>query len=204
MSMLMNLRDRQRDQTRALLLEAAAALVAERGPDAATTRAIAAAAGVASGTVFAHFPDKTALLEALLHDHIEAALDDALAGLPEHDVVDQLVHVAGVLWAAYDRRPALARALLAETLFLADPERPLARQLQRFQAWVAERLADDGEPDAMLVFSAFFSHYFGLLVAGLRGELPAEARPMLLRALLVRLLRPADATGSHTAPKEAG
>lgn len=187
----MTLRDRQRTATRALLLEVAARLVAQRGADAATTRELAREAGVAAGTVFAHFPDKTSLYEALLHEHIERALDGAFATLPP-GFPAQLLHVADALFAAYDARPDLARSLLAQTLFLSDPERPLAQQLRRFQGWFVERLAaavQEGEVpaiDPMLAFSVFFSTYFGLLVASLRGELPADARRELLRAFLAR------------------
>ncbi|AKU92621.1 TetR/AcrR family transcriptional regulator [Vulgatibacter incomptus] len=190
----MNLRDRQREATRALLLEAAARLVAERGAEAATTRDLARAAGVAAGTVFAHFPDKASLYEALLHEHIERALDGALATLPA-GFVDQLAHVAEALWAAYDSRPDLSRVLIAQTLFLSDPERPLAKQLARFQGWFVERLAAGlaaGEVppiDPQLAFATFFSSYLGLLLSGLRGELPPEARASLFHAFLVQFFR---------------
>lgn len=193
----MGLRDRQREATRALVLEAAARLVAERGPEAATTRAIAAAAGVATGTVFAHFPDKRALLEALLHDHVEAALNRTIPVLPATGLLDQLVSLSEGLYAAYDQEPALSRAMIAESLFLSAPEGPLAAQLQRFSAWLGPRFAEAcarGEIapiDPTLAFTGFFSLYFSVLVGGLRGEVPTEARGPLLRALLERFLRPA-------------
>lgn len=193
----MSLRDRQRLATRALLLDTAARLVAEQGADGATTRALAQAAGVAAGTVFAHFPDKTSLYEALLHEHVERALDGAFATLPP-GFVDALAHVCAALYAAYDARPDLARVLLAETLFLSDPTRPLAQQLGRFQGWFFERLgtalsAGEVPPvNPLLAFGAFFSVYFGLLVASLRGELPPAARDAQLRAFLAHFFRTSE------------
>jgi AcrR family transcriptional regulator len=53
---------------RARLLAAAAQLVAERGPDAATIKEIARAAGVAPGLVHYYFPSKDALLLAMLRE----------------------------------------------------------------------------------------------------------------------------------------
>ncbi|MET9761937.1 helix-turn-helix domain-containing protein [Streptomyces sp. NPDC006372] len=69
-------------RNRARLLEAAARLVAERGADAVTMEAVAAAACVGKGTVFRRFGDRTGLLTALL-DHSEKKFQAAfLAGPP--------------------------------------------------------------------------------------------------------------------------
>lgn len=188
------LRAEQAAQTRARVLAAARGLIEAQGVEAAHTRAVAAVAGVSVGAVFSHFPDKAALFEALLHDEIEAALDRALPPDPAAPLAAQLVAVAEALWATYDARPALARALLSQTLFLSDPGRPLAAQLDRFRAWVGGALAAEAargaahDIDPLTFFTAYFSIYFGLLVGGLRGELPPGARGPLLRAALDRLL----------------
>jgi AcrR family transcriptional regulator len=215
-----HLRAEQAAQTRARVLAAARGLIEAHGVEAAHTRAVAAVAGVSVGAVFSHFPDKAALFEALLHDEIEAALDRALPPdplvrpvppvppVPPDPLVEpvqpvqqaplaaQLVAVAEALWATYDARPDLSRALLSQTLFLSGPGRPLSAQLDRFRAWVGGALgaaAARGAPhdiDPPTFFSAYFSIYFGLLVGGLRGELPAGARGPLLREALDRLLAP--------------
>lgn len=52
------------DRTRARLIEATLAVVSESGYGHASTRAIAQRAGVAEGTIYRHFPDKTALFFA--------------------------------------------------------------------------------------------------------------------------------------------
>lgn len=82
-------------RNRALLLDAAALLVAERGVDAVTMDAVAARAGVGKGTVFRRFGSRSGLMHALL-DHTEAELQNAfLTGPPPlgpgADPVDRLV-----------------------------------------------------------------------------------------------------------------
>lgn len=62
-----------RERTRADLLEAASALFAETGLDAATTRELARRARVAAGTVFNYFESKEALAAAVLSRSLEAA-----------------------------------------------------------------------------------------------------------------------------------
>jgi len=52
------------DRTQAKLIEATLAVVAEVGYARASTRAIAERAGVAEGTIYRHFADKTALFFA--------------------------------------------------------------------------------------------------------------------------------------------
>src|SRR3954468_14690552 len=58
------------EERRSTIVAATLPLFLEQG-SAVTTRAIAQAAGIAEGTIFRVFPDKTALLDAV----IEAALD---------------------------------------------------------------------------------------------------------------------------------
>jgi AcrR family transcriptional regulator len=69
-------------RNRALLLEAAARLAAERGAAAITMETAAAAAGVGKGTVSRRFGDRNGLLQALL-DHAEVQFQEAfLSGPP--------------------------------------------------------------------------------------------------------------------------
>lgn len=72
----------QGDRTRQRLLDATAALVAEHGYPNVTTRRIAQAAGVAEGTLYRHYPDKTTLFfAAVAHRH--TAEFDRIAALPD-------------------------------------------------------------------------------------------------------------------------
>lgn len=57
---------RDRDDTRERLVEVAAALLAQDGTDAVTTRAVAGAAGVQAPTIYRLFGDKDGLLDAVV------------------------------------------------------------------------------------------------------------------------------------------
>lgn len=73
-------------QLRDDLIEAAGALMAETGdPAAATIRAVARRAGVTAPSVYLHFDDREALVEAVLtrrFDDLAAAVRSAIDGLP--------------------------------------------------------------------------------------------------------------------------
>src|SRR5512145_388751 len=94
-------RGQQKERTRAALMSAARALFTERGFEGTTIRDVAARAGVAVGTVFVHFPDKTTLLAATLDEQIQNALSSAWSTLPQGSAREQLRHVVAVLYRMY-------------------------------------------------------------------------------------------------------
>jgi AcrR family transcriptional regulator len=89
--------------TRAALIEATRQVVQAVGYTHATTRAIAEAAGVAEGTIYRHFADKSALFFAAVLDR-NATITERVSRLPAragHDTVevnltDCLVELSGL------------------------------------------------------------------------------------------------------------
>lgn len=69
-------------RNRRRILDAAARLVAEKGPDALTMNAVAHASGIGVGTVYRRFGDVAQLLVALLDDRERRFQEDFLAGPP--------------------------------------------------------------------------------------------------------------------------
>jgi len=65
-----------KEATRQRILETARELFAQRGLEAATTRELAARAGIAAGTLFNYFPSKEALALALVGEALEAGHAD--------------------------------------------------------------------------------------------------------------------------------
>ena len=83
------------DERRREILEAATELFRERGFETTTVQAVAAAAGMAAGTVYLYFPSKEAILTALQED-FEAGLIDRFAEnseavLQEEDATGEVV-----------------------------------------------------------------------------------------------------------------
>jgi AcrR family transcriptional regulator len=78
---------------RARIVDAAEQMVVEQGVRAATTKALARAAGCAEGTLYVHFPDRMAILAAIFEARWPQAAD-ALAALQQQvgsgSVVDNL------------------------------------------------------------------------------------------------------------------
>lgn len=107
------LRDTNRKERTKLLTDAALALFLERGIEAVTIEDITAGAGVAKGSFYRYFDDKTALVEALfapLSEAVRSSFDDSLAAV---DAAKSEAEVA----ASYD---VLAGGLLHVLLHQAD------------------------------------------------------------------------------------
>lgn len=96
------------DERRTAILDAVIPLLVERGA-AVTTAEMAAAAGIAEGTIFRVFPDKNALLHAAIGktldpDPIVAAFGDID---PHGDLQEQLTEAATILATRYEKTTAL-------------------------------------------------------------------------------------------------
>lgn len=69
------------DQRRAVIVEAVITLAAEQNPNSITTAAIANRMGLTQGALFRHFPNKNAILEAVMAwvaEQLLAMLDEAI------------------------------------------------------------------------------------------------------------------------------
>jgi AcrR family transcriptional regulator len=78
------------DGHRERIVAAAARLLAEGGPDAVSTRAVSAAAGVQPPTIYRLFGDKEGLLDAVVADGFTAYLTSKTARKPTDDPVEDL------------------------------------------------------------------------------------------------------------------
>jgi AcrR family transcriptional regulator len=76
-------------RTRQKILDAARQLFASNGFDAATTRDIADAAGIASGTLFNYFPTKEAVLASLAAEAVSIVHDRFGEGDPEAESFEE-------------------------------------------------------------------------------------------------------------------
>jgi AcrR family transcriptional regulator len=134
-------RQRRSRATVEALVEAAARLLAERGYHGATTREIAARAGVSVGSLYQYFPSRDALVTAVLERHVAHVLETTgslfrrLEQAPLQELIRRLVTAVLEL---HEQDQAL-HAILIEQLPRADRtaifrkiDRVLAAQLGAF------------------------------------------------------------------------
>ena len=97
------------------ILDAAARVFEERGFDAGTTNHVAERAGVSIGSLYEYFPNKDAMVVAVVERELERERSKLLAILEpaatEHGLAAQLRAFVETLVALHAKRPALHRIL---------------------------------------------------------------------------------------------
>jgi AcrR family transcriptional regulator len=190
----MRITARAREETHARIVAEARRLFAERGFHATTTRELAAAAGIAAGTLFNYFKGKEELASWLV---ARAAAEGseafragrrAGAGLEE----ELFAHVAEVLRALEPCRPWLVEALESAQSPLRWTGGDAATEDAVFRAEhlevVSALLADHGHADAAgpVTLHLYWSLLLGALAFWARDESPHREQTL---ALLDRSLR---------------
>lgn len=168
-----SLRDRLRQQTAAEIEEAAFALFAERGYEAAKVEQIAAAAGVSTRTFFRYFPSKEAVVFA---DHargverLRAALAEASPAVPPMERVRRAM-IAAERPGGDERRARQAELAAAVPALRAHH----ARLIEDMEDVVAAALAPEfgGEAGywrARIVAGALFGALRGAMRVGAESK----------------------------------
>ncbi|MDN5688748.1 MAG: TetR family transcriptional regulator, partial [Brachybacterium sp.] len=170
---------------RARLLDAAAALIAEIGWTAVTTRRLADHAGIRSGLVHYHFESLQALLRQAAMTRVSRYLAEARAQLD--DGTDPAELLAPLL-DQFDAADATS-LLVIETYLAAtrDPvlEEQLVQELTRFRGALESALARDGNPAPGATALVVLAALDGLaLQKGLDPDLPTTDAVALLREIL--------------------
>jgi AcrR family transcriptional regulator len=180
------------DAQRKTVLDAAIALLSEQGYAGCSMAAVAARAGVATGTVYKHFAGKSELSVELFRTVVtrEVAAVQAAANGPG-DLIERIVAVIETFAGRALKAPRLAYALLVEPVEPAiDQERLVFRRAFRdiFAARIAEGVAtgvlppQDPQLTAAALVGAGAEALVGPLTDGSTDVLPGLAR-FTLRAL---------------------
>jgi AcrR family transcriptional regulator len=107
-------REQNKRDKRERIREAAERLFVARGFGPTTTAAVAAEAGVATGTLFLYADDKVDLLFMVFNHRIQSALTNAVTTLRrDGPVVEQLAHLHQGFFDVYAELPTLGRELVA-------------------------------------------------------------------------------------------
>jgi AcrR family transcriptional regulator len=166
-----SVREARRLQTRARLFDAALAEISRRGVAAADVSAIVAAADVARGTFYFHFPTKEHVLieaERVEETRIISELGDAKGDLAS--VLSQLVH--HVLSAETRLGEAVFRDMLGLHFSSARPvedelaQHPLGQHLVGVIARAQDAGQVDPDVDAAELATFFLTGLFALLATG--------------------------------------
>jgi AcrR family transcriptional regulator len=173
-------RAQQKAATREAVLAAARDEFEAVGFEAANVRSIAHRAGVSAGTVLHHFGEKRDLLHAALFDDLEATLSRALARVGHRPLAKEASALGGAVFGYYQKRPALSRALLKESLFAEGPwAKGFVTQAQRVHqalAGLARREVEAGRLDASVspdvVAAAWLSFFYFALIGWVQGANP--------------------------------
>jgi AcrR family transcriptional regulator len=181
---------------------AARELFHARGFDAVTTDEIAAAAGVAKGTLFLHAATKERLLLLAYEAELSRVAAQSVARVPDElSVPAALAHVFRHFFRLYEKAPDLAMRFVREVQFLDPSAAPgLERVRQAFLndlAALLERRQRGGEiardVDLQLAALDSFLVYYGVLTGWLSGHVPLAAlRDRLLEDGLALLWRGLD------------
>ncbi|MFF0431349.1 TetR/AcrR family transcriptional regulator [Streptomyces sp. NPDC004327] len=196
------------DDRRTAIVEAGLGLLAEHGYAGCTMAAVAARAGIATGSVYRHFPSKAELSVELFRTVVgrEVAAVSEAAALPSHrTAADRVVAVIETFATRALKAPRLAYALLAEPVDPAvDAERLVFRRA--FRDVFAERIAAgvrDGElppQDASLTAAALVGAGAEALTGPLSGTWTAGApSPGTVPALVTFTLRALGVTDADHA-----
>jgi AcrR family transcriptional regulator len=113
------LKERLREAVRDEILASAERVFGLRGMGAAKMEEIALAAGVSVGTLYNHFEDREALLEALLDERradVRRRMDEVLERMKGHPFREQLTQFLNVTVEHFSRHRALFSMLVEEEL----------------------------------------------------------------------------------------
>lgn len=163
-------------RTRERILDAAAAVLRDRGIAHATTKEIAREAGCSEALLYKHFPDKLRILMSVMKER-QPALTDPQRLVGQGRVRDNLATVAQGLMAFYVRTFPLAASIFGSSQLLESwregirasgggPESPLAKVERYLAAEQADgRLPEDLDRGAVAMALVGASFHQGFLAA---------------------------------------
>jgi AcrR family transcriptional regulator len=179
----LSLKERQRQEREALILQAAEAVLMEKGYHAASMDEIAARVGVAKGTLYLHFPSKEELVVALFERELTAfrhAVEQA--AMSEQSARARLVEILRLSYtgmAAERRQLFLALSSSASVRTEVFEKRDSLREHKRQVGAYIEAVLEDGkaagEFDASIPTTVMLSTFVSLLSRHNHGLLDGDA-----------------------------
>ena len=191
-------RQRQKENTKELILNTAYKLFAQRGYANTTMRLLAKEAGVGLGTIFKHFPDKPSLLVEAYQGDLGTIIIEAFKTIPESGIRNQLLHITRQIYKYYANNYEFSKTLIKESLFLEGKHgKILDEQLRSFLNSISELISAavkrcelPQDTDVIGSTQAYGSFYFSVLVMALKKQkFDVEGEIELMERLLGMLSR---------------
>lgn len=181
-------------KTRARLVQAAEAVIAETGYAAMRVEEVVRRAEVAKGTFFAHFRDKDALMDRLIGERIDLYLDDLEQSVFPQTVEDLVEKLAPLMRFMSCERYVFDVILRHSGAAAIDEIGPLAMTFERFilivSGWTSsQQFRDDASPELLAEgIQSFMINAIALNFCALHNSVPIEEK--LAAYLKVWLLSP--------------
>jgi AcrR family transcriptional regulator len=115
--------DEHKLQTRTALLDAGAHCFAEYGLAGTSIGALADLAGIARTTVYEYYPNKEAVLAALIYERMPPVIDVVLEALPDADPVERVSEIMRRSLVVVQKYPVETRLLFVVSRELPKPDR---------------------------------------------------------------------------------
>ncbi len=187
------LRERNKQEKRKRIQNAAWQLFTQKGFEATTTHEVAELAQVGSGTLFLYAKDKYDLLQLVYYEVLSETIERAFRTLPvQGELLDTLVYLFQQFFDLYHQHPENVRAYIQATIFLKQTQMygpQTFQQLVDFRQRLAVLLAQFQKKGVLApgisleqASSNLFTLYFSTLCLWLNGLLSfEEAREQALR-----------------------
>jgi AcrR family transcriptional regulator len=140
--------DSRADETRQRIIQAAARVFAEKGYARATTRALAATAGVNEVTLFRHFGNKQGLFAAVTEQYAGPAVTTALESQFSGDYYQDLLTMGTQLMQVLLERKDVLRMMLCEASHFPEVQAVMVqnpRQIRQMLARYLQRQIERGQ-----------------------------------------------------------
>jgi AcrR family transcriptional regulator len=184
---------------------AARKLFGRKGFERTSISEIAHAADVGVGTVFLYASSKEQLLVLCFRDEVGSSMDRGFRTVPRAPLLDQLMHMFGVMLEHNRRNLELAKVFVKEVPFASDdPRRGVKEVMERFYRQmegliVAAQESGEIRPEisaaglAHNVFALYFSFLLRWLGSGRKSfEILSPGLREMLELQLIGLRRQAD------------
>lgn len=178
------LRERQRQETRIAIFEGVVAVLDQGELTDLSFPAIATASGVSERTIYRHFPDLDALLDAFWPWFVESL------GIARYSSsAAELAANPPKVFKVFDRHAGLIRALISSKVGRAARDRGNAERKAAFHAAIVDAVGEVSPEDELTLAAATYAIYSGYGWASMRdfwnldGDASGQAAVTALRWL---------------------